>query len=77
MKLNLTVNDPAGVYESIREAVREEVSKIEGLSDDEIEALEERRIIDTCSSLKKWIEDGRDIRIEFDTEEGTATVLRA
>lgn len=74
MKIKVTLKDPDGVYESIRDAVRESLAN-KDLDDDEIDLLIENRVEKVNDILKKWIEYGEYITIEFDTEEETAIVV--
>lgn len=73
MKLKITFKDPDGVYECVREAVRETMP--EGLSGEEADELLESRTESTFNTLRKWIEWKEYLSVEFDTESGTATVL--
>ena len=75
MKLKLTLKYPDGVFEMIREAAESQVEEIAGLDDDEKEELIESRHDKISEQLLKWIKYGEYVRIEFDTEAGTATVL--
>ena len=77
MKLNLTLKDPDGVYEMIREAAENQVKQLPELDDDEIESLIEKRHEKIAEKLEPWIEYGEYVIIEFDIELGTATVLPA
>lgn len=75
MKLKLTLKDPDGVYEMIREAAENQVLEMEGLDDDESESLIESRHEKIDEQLEKWIKYSEYVRIEFDLDAGTATVL--
>ena len=77
MKLKLTLKDPDGVFEMIWEAAENQVLAMEGLGDDESESLIGSRHEKISEQLKPWIKYGEYVSIEFDTEEGTATVLPA
>lgn len=77
MKLKLTLKDPDGVFEMIREAAESQVEAMEGLDDNEKESLIESRQEKIDEKLSKWIQYSEYIFIEFDTELGTATVLPA
>jgi hypothetical protein len=73
MKINVMLKDPDGVYDSIEQAV--EASLPDGLSAREKAALAEARREETSEALRKWIEHGEYVSIEFDTEAMTATVV--
>ena len=76
MKIAITLKDPDGVYESIRDAANESVAGVSGLSGEEVEQLIEARrekIYDACAP---WIEYGEYVTIEIDTEAGTAIVCK-
>lgn len=76
MKLKITFKDPDGVYDSVHDAVEEEVNKIADLDEDEKESLVEARSEKVKQLLKKWITHEEYVTIEFDTDEGTAIVLK-
>ena len=75
MKIRVTVKDPDGFYDCVKDAVKEEVDKIDGLDDDEKEGLVESRLEDAWDTLEKWVTYKEYVTIEFDTEAGTARVL--
>jgi predicted nucleotide-binding protein (sugar kinase/HSP70/actin superfamily) len=75
MKVNITLKNPDAVYESVREAVKDQISSIEGIDEEEREELEESRIEAVNEKLSKWIEYNEYVRLEFDTEAGTARIL--
>lgn len=75
MKIKITLKDPDGFCDAIRDAARESVNAISGISEDEAEELEDSRHEEISASLAKWVEYGEYVRIEFDTEAKTATVL--
>lgn len=75
MKVRVQFKDPDAFYEGIRDAVRSELSTVEGLSDYEREELREGRSEKVGIVLEKWVEDGEYVTIEFDTDTQTATVL--
>lgn len=76
MKLSIFIKDPDGFSDSVKNAVRVEVEKIEDLSDDERDDLIETRMEKVWSELEQFVQYQENIRIEFDTDAGTATVLR-
>ena len=75
MKVAITLKDPDGVYESIRDAVKLRLKSQTGLSQFERDALEEAGIQDLEEKLRKWIEYNEYVTIEFDTDAQTARVL--
>lgn len=75
MKIHITLKDPDGVYEAVNSAVKTQLATVKGIDEDEREELEESRIEGLNEQLSKWIEYQEYIRLEFDTEAGTATVL--
>ena len=77
MKFIVTFKDPDGPSDSIDEAARKSIAAIEGLSEPEREALEEKRIEALREATAKWFKWGEYVDIEIDTEAGTATVLPA
>lgn len=76
MKIKITLKDPDGFYEAIRDAAVASLAAIAGISDEERETLEENRQGEISESLSKWVEYGEYIRLEFDTEAQTATVIK-
>lgn len=77
MKIRITMKDPDGPYNCAHEAVRASLRSIEGIDDEEREVLLEERFSETMSKLKRWLDYGEYIRVEFDLEAGTATVLES
>lgn len=75
MKVTITFKDPDGVHECVREDVMESIPS--GLTDTEAGDLLETRTEAAHNALKQWIQWKEYITIEFDTEAGTARVLRA
>lgn len=76
MKLTITFKDPDGVYECIRQTVEEQLRDVEGIDDEERESLAEDRKESIEESISKWVKYREYITIEFDTDAGTATVVR-
>lgn len=74
MKIKIQLKDPDGVYDAITDAVKDQLDKIEGITDDERETMQESRREGMNELLSKWIEYSEYITIEFDTEAGTAVV---
>jgi hypothetical protein len=74
MKIRLTLKDPDGVYESVREAASEQLSALEGLSDEELDDLKKSREEEINEDIKQWVEYGEYLTVEIDTDAGTATV---
>jgi len=74
MKFKVTMKDPDTLYDAINDAVDD--LKIEGLSNEELEAIKEPRkeaIRELCS---QWFEYGEYLTVEIDTEAKTCTVLK-
>jgi hypothetical protein len=76
MKFHVTMKDPDGPYDSIRLAATESVKAMKGLSDEEKEDLAESRVLELQEFAGQWIKYGEYANIEFDTEKGTATLLK-
>lgn len=75
MKIKITLKDPDGVYESLREAATNSITALElekGEREDLIESRHERY----GEECKQWIEYGEYVTIEIDTDAGTATVCK-
>lgn len=75
MKFRLTMKDPDGVTDSLRDAVKKAVDAIVGLSDAEKEVLTDLRYEEIYSIAGKWLEYGEYLTIEIDTLEKTAVVV--
>lgn len=75
MKFKLQRKDPDGVYESVQEAVGQEVAQIQGLSQAERKELTSRRVMETFERLQRWVAGGEYLTLEVDIEAGTAVVL--
>lgn len=76
MKIKITMKDPDGFSECFEEAVRESVkADAPGMSEDDREAVVERRKERAYDDLKRWVEYGEYITVEFDTDEMTARVI--
>jgi len=77
MKVVITMKDPDGVYDSVRDAVKDDLRGVTSQLLDEGEAgdLIESRVDKVHDILSKWIEYQEYVRIEIDTETGTAKVL--
>lgn len=76
MKFVVMMKDPDGVYDSIMQAATESLESIPDLSPNEREALLETRIDTIKKTTSKFFEYGEYVRIEIDTDAGTAVVLR-
>jgi hypothetical protein len=83
VKFQITLKDPDGFYEGVKEAVAESLEKggeFQGLSDDEVaelkETLTDSRRDKVLEFLNKFTTYSEYVTLEFDTEAGTATVVR-
>ena len=75
MKFRVTLKDPDGFYDGITGAVEESLSGNTFFSERESEAAHEARRYAIKDGIKKWVDYGEYITIEFDTTAGTATVV--
>lgn len=75
MKFTVTMKDPDGVFECVRNAVEEEVKKVDGLSEDERERLVQSRAEEVGSSMKRWFQYAEYLTVEVDTDAGTCVVV--
>lgn len=73
MKFRIQLKDPDGFYDGFDEAVKQSIASLD-LSDDEKEAVSEKRREKLVEFANAWVEHGEYITIEFDTDAGTATV---
>lgn len=77
MKIKVTMKDPDTLHDAVADAVRDEVAGLAGLSEDEREAVEEKRRAAVMAAAGKWFRYGEYLTVEIDTEAGTATVCPA
>lgn len=75
MKFTITMKDPDGFHNCLDEAVDEAVGKIEGIDDDEREALKETKREKLKELLGKWFEYSEYLMVEIDTEEQSIRVV--
>lgn len=74
MKFTVYIKDPDVFSDAVSEAVKKEVSAL-NLPEDEAEAVIEKREEKVNDFLERWVEYGEYIKVEFDTEANTATVV--
>lgn len=75
MKFKVTFKDPDGVYESLDEAAEGLARDVVGVDDEERGEIAESRREKIKDFTERWIEYGEYLTVEFDTDEGTATVV--
>jgi hypothetical protein len=75
MKIKIQFKDPDAIGDAIQSAVVDELSKIEGLSDDEKCDLKENRIENVADAITGFIRWGEYVMIEIDTVSKTARVV--
>lgn len=74
MKFTVNIKDPDVFDDAIRDAVKQEVAGL-GLPTDEQELVTEARVEKTQEFIRRWVEYGECITVEFDTEARTAVVV--
>jgi len=70
------MKDPDGPYDSIQQAAADSVEGLEGIDEDEKRLLIEKRQETFSIFTGKWLEYGEYAHIEFDTDAGTARLLK-
>lgn len=78
MKIVVTLKDPDGFYEGVRDSVIDDISHnnlTDKLSIDEFDKLVEIRKEKAFKALTRWVEYQEVVTIEFDTETNEAHVL--
>lgn len=75
MKVRVGFKTPDAAEEAVRDELRGEVERIEGLDADERQDLLDVRVESELEKLNRWIEYDEWIEIDFDTAAGTATVV--
>ncbi len=76
MILHVTMKDPDTLCDAIDRAVGEWVKGIEGIDNEEREAVAEARKEKVREVCGQWFEYGEYLTVEIDTEDKTATVVR-
>ncbi len=76
MKFTVSMKDPDALYDAVTDAVKDDVAKLEGLSDEEREGVIETRAEKVRDLCGLWFEYGEYLRVEIDTEAKTCTVLK-
>lgn len=74
MIFRVHIKDPDVFSDAVSEAVKKEVAAL-NLPEDEAEAVIEKREEKVNDFLERWVEYGEYIKVEFDTEANTATVV--
>ena len=76
MKIKVYLKDPDGFYDGISDAVRDSMAEFGGkLTESEKDDVANRRRKEANEALRRWVEFGEYVSIEFDTQAKTATVL--
>ena len=76
MKIKITLKDPDGICDAVDNAADISARSASGLSEHEIDQIKEARRVRIAEEVAPWIDHGEYVRIEIDTESGTATVLK-
>lgn len=74
MKFIVQMKDPDVLGDAIDEALAD--LKVEGLSDDELEAVREKRKESISELTSRWFEYGEYLQVEIDTDAETCTVVK-
>ena len=74
MKFIITVKNPDSIEDSIRRAAEEQMEGVECANQFEYEDMKLAKINELWAACAKWVEYQEYVRIEIDTELGTATV---
>lgn len=77
MKIRIHLKDPDGFSQSVDDAVEQAIqAEFPTADDDENEAIREMRTEKVWAALEKFVEYQEYVTIEFDTEKGTAEVVK-
>lgn len=76
MKFTVTMKDPDALHEAAHDAAEAYAKSVEGLDDDEREALSQLRYEKLADFAGEYMRYGEYIDVEFDLEAGTATVKK-
>ena len=75
MKFTISMKDPDGVHEGIRDAVEQELAALKGLDADERKMLVKERTRATREKCGHWFEYAEYLVVEVDTEAMTCVVV--
>jgi hypothetical protein len=75
MKFRITMKDPDGAYDSIRDAAEEHAKEIPESDLIDREELIEKAHEKLSGIAAKWLEYGEYLCVEIDTEAGTCIVI--
>jgi len=75
MKFRITMKDPDGVGDCIRQAAEESLKAVAGIDDSEREELLETREAKLSEACEKWFEYKEYLCVEIDTDAGTCVVI--
>lgn len=70
------MKDPNGPRYDIRQCAKESLEAMKGLSHTDREMLIEQRCDEFTDFANEWLIHGEYIMIEFDTEQGTARLMK-
>jgi hypothetical protein len=74
MKFNVYIKDTDAFDEAVYSSVKQSLEE-SGLTNRELDALQEIREEETRDALSRWVQDGEYVTLEFDTVTGTAVVV--
>lgn len=74
MIIRVTLKDPDGFYDCVKDAVKESLDQLDGLEESEKEDLLEHRLEKTWDKLEKFVDCQEYVTLVFDTDAGTAVV---
>lgn len=77
MKFQVQMKDPDTLGDAIDDAVKDDLAKIEGLTDEDREALFDSRRVAARDIADRWFKYGEYLTVEIDTDAKTATVCPA
>lgn len=75
MKFRVTLKDPDGFSEGVDDALDGSI-RLTGLDEDEQEALKQHREEKLWAVLNGWVDCREYVTLEFDTDAGTAIVVK-
>jgi hypothetical protein len=77
MKIRVTFKDPDRMPDAVADALAD-VEQPSGVSAEEWSDIKESRSVELKAHItERWMDYGEYLRVEFDTDAGTATVLPA
>lgn len=77
MIFKVSMKDPDTLYDSVEEAVQDELERMTNIDDEERSMLQESRAEKVREQASRWFQYGEYLTVEIDTEKNTIRVVPA